>query len=269
MQVARILLATLLTVGSMSLVAAAAAAGRSADAGSREIEHTLEIRLDAARDALAAGRTSRAIAELTAAEELAAPFRDPAQMSTLRGLLGQAYLLAGQIENAREALESGLRSARAAGLVELEAAALNDLGSLAPTDARLIRPQSPGHISAHPRRAAGPRRPRAPRRAEPVPRNRGRADHVELLPDGGRGRPGSARTCWHRDQGGRTQCPRHMWMVYDPAAAVLVPEFYRHLRDPRVSKAEALRRAQLAVLQDERLAHPAYWAPYLMIGNWL
>jgi CHAT domain-containing protein len=60
-----------------------------------------------------------------------------------------------------------------------------------------------------------------------------------------------------------------LWMIYDPAAAVLVPEFYRHLRDPRVSKAEALRRAQLAVLQDERLAHPAYWAPYLMIGNWL
>jgi CHAT domain-containing protein len=135
MQVARIILATFLSVGSISLLDAAARL--SADGGSRGIEHTLEIRLDAARDALAAGRTSLAIAELTAAEELAAPFRDPAQTSTVRGLLGQAYLLAGQIENAREALESGLRAARTAGLVELEAAALNDLGSLALTEGAL------------------------------------------------------------------------------------------------------------------------------------
>jgi CHAT domain-containing protein len=60
-----------------------------------------------------------------------------------------------------------------------------------------------------------------------------------------------------------------LWTVYDPATAVLVPEFYRQLGDPRLSKAQALRRAQLSVLRDERLVHPAYWSPFLIIGNWL
>jgi CHAT domain-containing protein len=38
-----------------------------------------------------------------------------------------------------------------------------------------------------------------------------------------------------------------------------------------VSKAEALRQAQLALLADtERgYGHPYYWSPYLMISNWL
>ena len=60
-----------------------------------------------------------------------------------------------------------------------------------------------------------------------------------------------------------------LWTVYDPATALLVPEFYRQLGDRRLSKAQALRRAQLSVLGDERLAHPAYWSPFLIIGNWL
>jgi CHAT domain-containing protein len=39
-----------------------------------------------------------------------------------------------------------------------------------------------------------------------------------------------------------------------------------------VSKAEALRRAQAQLIQSLRAQHrehPYYWAPYLMIGNWL
>ncbi|MCS5638663.1 MAG: CHAT domain-containing protein [Myxococcota bacterium] len=35
------------------------------------------------------------------------------------------------------------------------------------------------------------------------------------------------------------------------------------------SRAQALRAAQLELLADFRYRHPAYWAPYLLIGTWL
>ncbi|HET6520641.1 MAG TPA: CHAT domain-containing protein, partial [Geminicoccaceae bacterium] len=60
-----------------------------------------------------------------------------------------------------------------------------------------------------------------------------------------------------------------LWFINDQASSLLVAEFYRQLGDPTVSKAEALRRAQLALLGDPRYRHPAYWAPFLIIGNWL
>jgi CHAT domain-containing protein len=60
-----------------------------------------------------------------------------------------------------------------------------------------------------------------------------------------------------------------LWTVSDAASELLVTEFYRQLDDPTISKAEALRRAQQRVRQDERFQHPFYWAPYLLISNWL
>jgi CHAT domain-containing protein len=60
-----------------------------------------------------------------------------------------------------------------------------------------------------------------------------------------------------------------LWSVNDKASSILVTEFYRELRDPTISKAEALRQAQLTLMQDKRYGHPVYWSPYLLIGNWL
>jgi CHAT domain-containing protein len=54
-----------------------------------------------------------------------------------------------------------------------------------------------------------------------------------------------------------------------------IQEFYKHLGQPGVSKAEALRRAQAFLLnppesyQGKDYKHPIYWAPYILIGNWL
>jgi CHAT domain-containing protein len=45
--------------------------------------------------------------------------------------------------------------------------------------------------------------------------------------------------------------------------------FYGALRDGGVSKAEALRRAQLEMIRSEPYAHPFFWSPFLLIGNWL
>jgi CHAT domain-containing protein len=58
-----------------------------------------------------------------------------------------------------------------------------------------------------------------------------------------------------------------LWFVNDESTSRLIAEFYRRLADES-GKAAALRGAQLLLLNDERYAHPAYWAPFLMIGDW-
>ncbi|MBL8392336.1 MAG: tetratricopeptide repeat protein [Candidatus Accumulibacter sp.] len=69
-----------------------------------------------------------------------------------------------------------------------------------------------------------------------------------------------------------------LWSVADVGAAPLMIEFYR-LRGERqtMSKAAALRQAQLAMLGGKLkaekagidLRHPYFWAPYVLMGNWL
>jgi CHAT domain-containing protein len=60
-----------------------------------------------------------------------------------------------------------------------------------------------------------------------------------------------------------------LWHINDQASSLLVAEFYRQVGQPGVSKAEALRRAQMKMLTDLRYRHPGYWSPFLVIGNWL
>lgn len=61
-----------------------------------------------------------------------------------------------------------------------------------------------------------------------------------------------------------------LWFVNDESSSSLVSDFYTQLRDhPDISKAKALQAAQIKLLADPRYAHPCYWAPYLIIGNWL
>lgn len=81
-----------------------------------------------------------------------------------------------------------------------------------------------------------------------------------------------------------------LWPVADVSTPLLMREFYR-LREanPGMTKAEALSQAQISLLtgtiqpskagQDNRglipggepaktFAHPFYWAPFILIGNW-
>lgn len=60
-----------------------------------------------------------------------------------------------------------------------------------------------------------------------------------------------------------------LWFINDEASAVLISEFYRQLRNPTLSKAIALQRAQLTLLDDRIYEHPAYWSPFLLLNNWL
>jgi CHAT domain-containing protein/Tfp pilus assembly protein PilF len=60
-----------------------------------------------------------------------------------------------------------------------------------------------------------------------------------------------------------------LWFINDEASADLIAEFYRQLRDPSVSKAVAIQRAQIKLLGDRVYDHPAYWSPFLLLNNWL
>lgn len=60
-----------------------------------------------------------------------------------------------------------------------------------------------------------------------------------------------------------------LWYINDQASSLLVAEFYRQLRDPSVSRAVALQRAQLQLINDPRYEHPGYWSPFILINNWL
>jgi CHAT domain-containing protein len=60
-----------------------------------------------------------------------------------------------------------------------------------------------------------------------------------------------------------------LWSVNDEVSAELVLEFYRQLQSPLVSRAQALRRAQLKILGTPPYEHPGYWSPFLLINNWL
>jgi CHAT domain-containing protein len=62
-----------------------------------------------------------------------------------------------------------------------------------------------------------------------------------------------------------------LWYVDDKATSIVMEYFYQFLTKPGVSKAKALQKAQQTLIQkkQKRYWHPAYWAPFLLIGNWL
>lgn len=57
-----------------------------------------------------------------------------------------------------------------------------------------------------------------------------------------------------------------LWKVNDEATSILMTEFYKNL--PYMSKAEALRQAQISLTQNSKYQHPYYWAPFLLYGSW-
>ncbi|HDN27010.1 MAG TPA: CHAT domain-containing protein [Thioploca sp.] len=51
--------------------------------------------------------------------------------------------------------------------------------------------------------------------------------------------------------------------------------FYKHVSNGKLSKAQALRQAQLEIMKNTALnrvahyEHPYFWAAFILIGNWL
>jgi CHAT domain-containing protein len=66
-----------------------------------------------------------------------------------------------------------------------------------------------------------------------------------------------------------------LWDVNDRATTLLMTRFYQELaksytgQQETITKAEALRRAQQALLQNANFSHPYYWSGFVLVGNWL
>ncbi|MEA5580053.1 CHAT domain-containing protein [Nodularia harveyana UHCC-0300] len=60
-----------------------------------------------------------------------------------------------------------------------------------------------------------------------------------------------------------------LWPVKDRAAKILMTLFYEQLRKPDVTKAEALRQAQINFIQQTDFDHPFFWSAFVLVGNWL
>ena len=60
-----------------------------------------------------------------------------------------------------------------------------------------------------------------------------------------------------------------LWFINDQSSSLLVNHFYKQLKQSSRSKAQSLREAQLTLLEHPAYRHPGYWAPFLLINNWL
>ncbi|XHX77648.1 MAG: CHAT domain-containing protein [Stenomitos frigidus ULC029] len=61
-----------------------------------------------------------------------------------------------------------------------------------------------------------------------------------------------------------------LWQVNDNATALLMKRFYQAVATRTVTKAEALQQAQQLILNDPQFRrHPYFWAPFILVGNWL
>ncbi len=72
-----------------------------------------------------------------------------------------------------------------------------------------------------------------------------------------------------------------LWPVADESTGLLMRNFYQLREQKKLSKSAALRQAQLVLLKEGAVnrdnargaagphAHPFYWAPFILMGNWL
>jgi CHAT domain-containing protein len=72
-------------------------------------------------------------------------------------------------------------------------------------------------------------------------------------------------------QSGARSIVASLWDVNDRSTAKLMSLFYQELvqNSATISKAEALRRAQLSLLNTSGYNLPRFWASYVLVGNWL
>lgn len=66
---------------------------------------------------------------------------------------------------------------------------------------------------------------------------------------------------------GATSLIVSMWPVADESSALTMRTFYSQLADGHEA-IDAMRTAQLAVMQNPRFAHPFFWAPFDLMGGW-
>ncbi|QSJ17353.1 CHAT domain-containing protein [Nostoc sp. UHCC 0702] len=60
-----------------------------------------------------------------------------------------------------------------------------------------------------------------------------------------------------------------LWQIDDEATALFVGDFYQELNRGKITKAAAVRHAQLKLLQHPNYRAPSFWSAYVLVGNWL
>jgi CHAT domain-containing protein len=60
-----------------------------------------------------------------------------------------------------------------------------------------------------------------------------------------------------------------LWPVKDKAAEMLMTRFYEQLRQPKITKAEALRQSQINLIRQTDFRHPFFWSAFVLVGNWI
>ncbi|OYE01557.1 CHAT domain-containing protein [Nostoc sp. 'Peltigera membranacea cyanobiont' 232] len=60
-----------------------------------------------------------------------------------------------------------------------------------------------------------------------------------------------------------------LWPVKDQVAEMLMTHFYDQLRQPKITKAEALRQAQINTIRQTDFHDPFFWSAFVLVGNWL
>ena len=58
-----------------------------------------------------------------------------------------------------------------------------------------------------------------------------------------------------------------LWQVNDRATSTLVNAMYQNL-EAGMTKGESLRQAQLKLIESKDTAHPSYWSPFVLVGQW-
>lgn len=59
-----------------------------------------------------------------------------------------------------------------------------------------------------------------------------------------------------------------LWSVSDASTTLLMQRFYENLITEKLSKTDALNKAQISMIKDEQYSHPFFWAPFVLNGDW-
>jgi CHAT domain-containing protein/lipopolysaccharide biosynthesis regulator YciM len=68
-------------------------------------------------------------------------------------------------------------------------------------------------------------------------------------------------------QAGASSALASLWSISDEVTPAVVKDFYLGLQDESINKAQALQKAQLALI--DQGVPPTFWSPFILIGNWL
>jgi CHAT domain-containing protein len=69
-------------------------------------------------------------------------------------------------------------------------------------------------------------------------------------------------------RGGARSTLASLWSVSDRSTVDLMTTFYQELANSNITKAEALRRAQISLLKSDLYSHPFFWSAFILVGNW-